>query len=77
MNSTLHNRIQHHITLKLEMTYSFNPSEHLPDDWEGTREELVEWFRSDIAENFHNWVNRRDIYDNIKEEDTKYTTSNT
>ena len=60
------------VTLKLELTYSFEPSECLPD-WEGTREELVEWFRSDMAENFHSWVNRREIYDSIQEEDEKAT----
>jgi hypothetical protein len=56
------------VTLRLKLTYTFEPSECLPDDWEGTREELVEWFRSDMAENFHGWVNRREIYDSIQEE---------
>jgi hypothetical protein len=62
------NRYQHNpVTLKLELTYTFEPSECLPDDWEGTREELVEWLRSDIAENLHSWINSRDIYDSIQE----------
>ena len=63
------------VTLKLDLTYTFEPSECLPDDWEGTREELVEWFRSDMAENFHSWVNRREIYNSIQEEDKKATTT--
>jgi hypothetical protein len=55
------------VTLKLELTYSFEPSECLPDDWEGTRGELVEWLRHDVAENFHHWVRKREIYDSIQE----------
>ena len=61
------------VTLKLELTYTFEPSECLPDDWEGTRDELVEWFSSDMAENFRSWINPREIYDSIQEEDEKAT----
>jgi hypothetical protein len=61
------------VTLRLKLTYTFEPSECLPDDWEGTREELVEWFRDDMVDNFHGWVNRREIYDSIQEEDEKAT----
>jgi hypothetical protein len=58
------------ITLKLELSYTFQPEDHLPDDWDGTREDLVEWFRSDIADNLHSWINSRDIYDHLQEDKT-------
>jgi hypothetical protein len=55
------------ITLELRLSYTFDPVDHLPDDWQGTREEAIERFRSDIAENLHNWLNPRDIYGAIRE----------
>lgn len=55
------------ITLEIGLRFTFNPADHLPDDWQGAREEAVEWFRSDMAENLHNWINPRDIYGAIRE----------
>ena len=55
------------ITLELGLSYTFDPVDHLPDDWQGTREDAIEWFRSDIAENLRNWINPRDIYGAIRE----------
>ena len=54
------------ITLKLELTYTFNPVDSLPDDWEGTRAELVEWFRCDLAESLGE-INTNEIFNNIEE----------
>ena len=60
-------KLKQPITLELGLSYTFNPVDHLPEDWRGTREDAIEWFRADIAENLHNWVNPRDIYDCIRE----------
>lgn len=56
------------ITLELRLSYTFDPVDYLPDDWQGTRKKAIEWFRSDIVENIYDWINPRDIYDCIKEE---------
>jgi hypothetical protein len=57
------------ITLKIEVVYTFMPDDSLPEDFDGTREDAVEWFKSDLAENFNLFANPRDIYEHITEEE--------
>jgi len=56
------------ITLKFEMSFTFNPEESLPPDFDGDREEAVEYLKEDLAENFNLFANPREIYHYISEE---------
>jgi hypothetical protein len=55
------------VTIQVKLTYNFVPADFLPDDFEGTREDVVEWFRDDVADNFEQFVSKREIYDNTVE----------
>ena len=56
------------IVLKVEVVYTFMPDDSLPDDFDGTHDEAVEYLRWDLAENFTAFANPKDIYEHITEE---------
>jgi hypothetical protein len=57
------------IVLKVEVVYTFMPDDSLPDDFDGTREDAVEYFKWDLAENFNLFANPQEIYHHITEEE--------
>jgi methionine synthase II (cobalamin-independent) len=55
------------VIIQVKLTYSFVPADHLPDDYDGTREDVVSYFREDIAQNFDQWVSANEIYEHTQE----------
>jgi hypothetical protein len=55
------------VIIQVKLTYSFVPADHLPDDYGGTREDVVNYFREDIAENFDQWVSANEICEHTQE----------
>jgi hypothetical protein len=55
------------VIIQVKLTYSFVPADHLPDDYDGTREDIVSYFREDIAQNFDQWVSANEIYEHTQE----------
>jgi hypothetical protein len=55
------------VIIQVKLTYSFVPADHLPDDYDGTREDVVNYFREDIAQNFDQWVSANEIHEHTQE----------
>ena len=50
------------IKLKLTLDWNIDPRDHLPDDFNGTREEAIDWIKTEIAENLASCVIDSEIY---------------
>jgi hypothetical protein len=56
------------ITITLKLSYSFIPKDCLPDDFSGTKEDAIEYFRADVAENIMSWATPNEIYNGLTAE---------
>jgi hypothetical protein len=45
------------VTIRLTYEWTFDPKDSLPEDYENwSREQVVEWFKDDIAENLYEYT---------------------
>ena len=56
------------VTIRLTYEWTFNPADSLPEDYEDwTREQVVDWFKDDIAENYPEYFLGDSLRGNLQE----------
>jgi hypothetical protein len=56
------------VTIRLSYEWTFEPENCLPDGFESwTREEIVDWFKDDLAENLSEYVLKKNIRQDLQE----------